>query len=97
MGALSKLGEFLPNPQVRTCSVAVLGTSRNSSSENREPTGDRSQGDPYPEAVFSTYHSINPNYPFQEETHHSNSFIGGSVDIVVGYRETQQILEGPGV
>ena len=28
LGALSKLDEFLLNPQVRTCSVAVLGTSR---------------------------------------------------------------------
>ena len=39
LGALSKLDEFLPSPQVRTCSVAVPGTSRNNESENREPTG----------------------------------------------------------
>ena len=31
--ALSKLDEFLLNPQVRTCSVAVLGTSRNNNSK----------------------------------------------------------------
>ena len=49
LGALSKLDEFLLNPQVRTCSVAVPGTSRNSNSENREPTGDRSIDDPCPE------------------------------------------------
>ena len=36
LGALSKLNEFLLNPQVRTCSVAAHGTSRNSNSENRE-------------------------------------------------------------
>ena len=36
--ALSKLDEFLLNSQVRTCSVAVPGTSRNNNSENREPT-----------------------------------------------------------
>ena len=30
LGALSKLNEFLLNPKVRTCSVAVPGTSRNS-------------------------------------------------------------------
>ena len=30
LGALSKLDEFLLDPQVRTCSVAVPGTSRNS-------------------------------------------------------------------
>ena len=49
LGALSKLDEFLLNPQIRTCSVAVPGTSRNSNSENREPTGDRSSDDPCPE------------------------------------------------
>ena len=71
LGPLPKLDEILLNPQVRTCSVAVLGTSRNSGSENREPTGDRSLGDPCPEAVFSTYHSSNLNDSEQEETHHS--------------------------
>ena len=61
LGALSKLDEFFLNPQVRICSVAVPGTSRNNDSENWEPTGDRSLGDPCPEAVFSTYHSNNLN------------------------------------
>ena len=70
LGALSKLDEFFPNSQVRTCSVVVPGTSRNSGSENREPTGDRSAGNPCPEAVFSTYHSNNLSDPEQEETHH---------------------------
>ena len=32
LGALSKLDEFLLNPQVRTCFVAVPGTSRNANS-----------------------------------------------------------------
>ena len=41
LGALSKFDEFFLNPQVRVFSVAVLGTSRNSDSENREPTSDR--------------------------------------------------------
>ena len=72
LAALSKLDEFLLNPQVRTCSVAVPGTSRNDS-ENREPTGDRSLGDHCPEAVFSTYHSSNLNGAEQEETHHRSS------------------------
>ena len=57
LGALSKLDEFLLNPQVRTCSVAVPGTSRNSDSENREPTGDRSVNDPCPEVMFFSHHS----------------------------------------
>ena len=48
LGALSKLDEFLLNPQVRTCSVAVPGTSRNNNSENRETTGNRSSGNPCP-------------------------------------------------
>ena len=45
LGALSELDEFLLNPQVRNCSVVVPETSRNSNSENREPTGDRSLDD----------------------------------------------------
>ena len=42
LGALSILDEFILNAQVRTCSLAAPGTSRNNDSENREPTGDRS-------------------------------------------------------
>ena len=57
MGAISKLDEFLLNPQVRTCSVAVPGTSRNTNSENRETTGDRSSDDPYPEVGSFSHHS----------------------------------------
>ena len=49
LGALSKLDEFLLNPQVRTCSV-VQGETRNSNSENRETLGDLSLNDPFPEA-----------------------------------------------
>ena len=72
LGALSKLDEFLLNPQVRTCSVAVPGTSRNNKSENREPTGDRSLNDSCPEVVFSACRTSNLNDSDQEETHHSN-------------------------
>ena len=61
LGALSKLHEFLVNPQVRTCSVAVPGTSRNSVSENREPNGDRSLNDPCPKVVYCSHHSGHPN------------------------------------
>ena len=50
--ALSKLDEFLLSPQVRTCSVAVPGTSRNSDSENREPTGYRSLNDSCPSGLL---------------------------------------------
>ena len=57
LGALSKLDEFLLNPQVRTCSVAVPGASRNDDSESGEPTADRSLSDPCPEAMVSSHHS----------------------------------------
>ena len=56
LGALSKLDEFLLNPQVRTCSV-VQGASRSANSENREIHGDRSSNDPYPEGGYFPHHS----------------------------------------
>ena len=56
LGALSKLDEFLLNPQVRTCSV-VQGASRNANSDNREIHGDRSSNDPYPEEGYFPHHS----------------------------------------
>ena len=70
LGALSKLDELPLNPQVRTCSVAVPGTSKNNNSENLEHTGDRSVGNPCPEAVFCACHPNNLNDSEQEETHH---------------------------
>ena len=57
LGALSKLDELLLNPQVRTCSVAAHGTSRNSKLENRETHGDRPSNDPYPEMGYFPHHS----------------------------------------
>ena len=57
LGALSKLDELLLNPQVRTCSVAVPGTSGNNHSENRETTGDHPSDDPYPEVGYFSHHS----------------------------------------
>ena len=54
LGTLSKLDEFLLNPQVRTCSV-VQGASRNANSENRETHGDPSSNDSYPKGgIFLT-------------------------------------------
>ena len=63
LGALSKLDEFLLNPQVRNCSVAAHGTSRNSNSENRETHGDLCLNDPYPEMGYFSHHSGQPNSP----------------------------------
>ena len=70
LGALSKLDELLLNPQDRTCSVAVPGTSRNSNSKNRETTGDRSSDDPYPEVGFFSHHSGQLNSPEAEKHPH---------------------------
>ena len=59
--ALSKLDEFLLNPQIRTHSGTVPGTFRNTDVENQEPNEDRSQDDPRPEvgpSVFQSRHSI---------------------------------------
>ena len=56
LGALSKLDEFLLNSQVRTCSVAVPGASRNTDLENRETNGDRPSDDPGPEVEYSSPH-----------------------------------------
>ena len=68
--ALSKVDEFLPNSPIRTCSVAVTGTSRNNNSENQEPTPDRSLDDVFPEMVFSACHTSNLNDSGQKETRH---------------------------
>ena len=57
LGALSKLDEFLLNPQVRTYSVAVPVTSRSSNLENQGTDEDRPSDDPGPEVEFSSLHS----------------------------------------
>ena len=54
LGALSKFDDFLLNPQVRTCSVAVPGTSRSSNLENQGTNEDRPSNDPGPEVEFSS-------------------------------------------
>ena len=56
MGALLNIDEILLSPQVRMCSVAVPGTSRNNDSGNREPNGDRSPNNPCPEAMVSSHY-----------------------------------------
>ena len=70
LGALSKLDEFPLNPPVRTCSVALPGTSRNINSESRDPTGYRFLDNPCPKVVFSASHTSKLNDSEQEETHH---------------------------
>ena len=50
LGALSKLDEFLLNPQIRTHSETVPGTFKNKNVENQGTNEDDSQSDPHPEA-----------------------------------------------
>ena len=71
LGALSKLDEFLLNTQVRTCSVAVRGMSRNANSDNRETHGDHSSNDPYPEVRYFPHHSGRLNSPETETNSHT--------------------------
>ena len=54
-GALSKLDQFLLNPEVRTQSGTAPGTSRNTNVKNQEPNEDRSQNDSRPEVGSSVY------------------------------------------
>ena len=70
LGALSKLDEFLLNPQVRTCSVVAPGTSRSSNLENQGTTEDRPSDDPGPEVEFSS-----PLSGAETDPHNCYSFV----------------------
>ena len=50
LDALSKLDEFLLDPQIRTHSGTVPGTFRNTNVENQATNEDDYQNDPHPEA-----------------------------------------------
>ena len=69
LGALSKLDEFLLNPQEQTCPV-VQGASRNVSLKSRESHEDRSSNDPYPEVGYFPHHSGQLNSPETELNPH---------------------------
>ena len=69
LGAFSKLDEFFLNPQVRTCSVAVPGTSRSSNLENQRTNEDRPSDDPGPEVEFSS-----PHFGAETDPHNINNF-----------------------
>ena len=75
LGALSKLDEFLLNPQIRTFSGATPGTFRSTGVENQEPSGDRSQNDPLPEVEFSACHASNLTDSDPDETSHIDSLL----------------------
>ena len=75
LGDLFKLNEFLLNPQVRTCSVAAPGASKNKNSENRGPTGKRSLSKFSRKTVFFACHSSNLKDLEQEQTHYKYHLI----------------------
>ena len=59
--ALSKLDEFLLNPQIRTHSGTVPGTFRNTNVDNQGTNEGDSQNDPHPEvgpSVCQSCHSV---------------------------------------
>ena len=56
LGALSKLDEFLRNPQARVHSGPVPETFRTSNAENHETNEDRSQNDLHPKVGVSLTH-----------------------------------------
>ena len=70
LGGPSKLDQFLLSPQVRTLSGFIPGTSLNSDLQNREPTGDHSQNDPYPEVEFLACRTSNSVDFDPEEIYH---------------------------
>ena len=88
LGALSKLDERLLNPQARTCSVALPGTSRNNNSENRETNGDRSSDDPYPEVGYFSHHSGQLDSPETKNHPHnvSSKFNYWQLGVILDWR-----------
>ena len=71
LGALSKLDEFLLNPQIRAFSGTNRGTFRNTGVENQESNEDRSQNDPHPEMEFSVCRASNLTDSDPDETSHT--------------------------
>ena len=71
LGVLSKLDEFLLNPQIGTFSGTVPWTIRNADVENQEASGDRSQNDRNPEVELSACRARNLTGSDPDETSHS--------------------------
>ena len=77
LGALSKLDEFLLNPQFRACSVAFPGTSRSSNLENQGTNEDRPSDDPGPEVEFSS-----PHYGAETDLHNRPFYCNTKTDVI---------------
>ena len=71
LGALSKMDEFLLNPQERTFSGTVPGTFQNTDVEKQEPSEDRSLNAPHPEVEFSACCASNLTDSESDETSHN--------------------------
>ena len=70
LGALSKLDEFLLNPQIRTHSGTVPGTFRNTNVENQGTNEDDSQIVPHPEAgIFRSQTTQNSGPEVGHDSH----------------------------
>ena len=72
LGALSKLDDFLQNPEVRVPSGTVPGTSRNMNVENQEPTEDCSEKDASPEIDAPICRFTQPLDSHPEETSYTH-------------------------
>ena len=83
LGALSKLDEFLLNPQITTYSETVPETFRNTNVENHGTNEDDSQSDPHPEVGSSVCQS----------RHSIDSDTGEAHDTMTGFIE--QTSKGP--
>ena len=83
LGAFSKLDELLLNPQVRTCSVVVPGSSRNNNLDNRETNGDRSSDGPYPEVGYFSHYSGQLNSPETEINPHMYTSFLETIFIII--------------
>ena len=78
LGALSKLDEFLLNPQVRTCSVVASGTSGSNNFDNQGTNEDRPSDDPGPEVEFASPISRAETNPHKSLTTTMPTFDGKS-------------------
>ena len=73
--ALSKLDEFLLNPQARVHSEPVPETSRNSNRENQGAKEDRFQNDPHPEMGESLSQSLQ-EFSTEKTSYRERTFSG---------------------
>ena len=75
LGVLSKLDEFLLNPQIRTHSRTLPGTFRNTNVENQGTNEGNSQSDPHPEAgIFRSQTTQNSGPELGHDSKHGQTW-----------------------